>query len=588
MKQFAFNFCGRDSFISELESFKTSGQVGTNLLFHIFSEDLSPDIIKSVGEAIEKVFPDSPYAGCTTSGNIIDCELSGKITVVCTVFELSSTKVRLYSYDSEKESTEEIAKHIAKETENEPWVKAVEIYYPIPLESTTKFCDCFKNIRRDIQIFGGVSCSDDITKDDCMLFAKGCEPSPKKLIAVFYGGEEFYAYSLNITGWKPLGRNFTVTSSDGAVIKELNGIPAYEVYRKYLNIRNDENFFYNTLEFPLFYEHNDTIILRCPVSANPDGSINVTSDVDVGSTVRISYGDPATIVESIKQESAKVYSFEPELIHIFSCAARRTFWSDKEPTFEIQPFKDAAQSCGFFSHGEFLRTGENLNQHNVTLVIAAMREGGKKGKTLKAPELDASRLLKVPLVSRLANFIGSTSLELEEMNSRLEEANHNLKMATIIDGLTGLYNRKEIQSQIEAALENVGKETFSLVMLDIDNFKQVNDTYGHQEGDAVIKALSHILRNNKAPYMQKVSSGRWGGEEFMMLLHDTDSSTAAIIADLIRQCFENTTYPVARMQTASLGVTQVRADDTIDTVCSRVDTALYKAKKTGKNKVVVI
>lgn len=217
-----------------------------------------------------------------------------------------------------------------------------------------------------------------------------------------------------------------------------------------------------------------------------------------------------------------------------------------------------------------------------------MREGGKKGKTLKAPELDASRLLKVPLVSRLANFIGVTSLELEEMNSRLEEANHNLKMATIIDGLTGLYNRKEIQSQIEDALKNVGKETFSLVMLDIDNFKQVNDTYGHQEGDAVIKALSHILRNNKTPYMQKVSSGRWGGEEFMMLLHDTDSSTAAIIADLIRQCFENTTYPVARIQTASLGVTQVRTDDTIDTVCSRVDTALYKAKKTGKNKVVVV
>lgn len=588
MKQVAFKFCGKDSFISELESFKKSGQVDTNLLFHIFSEDLSPDIIKSVGEAIEKVFPDSPYAGCTTSGNIIDCELSEKITVVCTVFELPSTKVKLYSYDSKKESTEEIAKHIAKETENEPWVKAVEIYYPIPLESTTKFCGCFKNIRRDIQIFGGVSCSDDITKDDCMQFAKGCEPSPEKLIAIFYGGDEFYSFSLNITGWKPLGRNFTVTSSEGAVIKELDGIPAYDVYNKYLNIRNDENFFYNTLEFPLFYEHNDTVILRCPVSANPDGSINVTSDVDVGSTVRISYGDPATIVESIKQESAKVYTFEPELIHIFSCAARRTFWSDKEPTFEIQPFKDAAQSCGFFSHGEFLRTGENLNQHNVTLVIAAMREGGKKGKALKAPELDASRLLKVPLVSRLANFIGVTSLELEEMNSRLEEANHNLKMATIIDGLTGLYNRKEIQSQIEEALKNVDKETFSLVMLDIDNFKQVNDTYGHQEGDAVIKALSHILRNNKAPYMQKVSSGRWGGEEFMMLLHDTDSSTAAIIADLIRQCFENTAYPVARMQTASLGVTQVRADDTIDTVCSRVDTALYKAKKTGKNKVVVI
>lgn len=158
-------------------------------------------------------------------------------------------------------------------------------------------------------------------------------------------------------------------------------------------------------------------------------------------------------------------------------------------------------------------------------------------------------------------------------------------MAAIIDGLTGLYNRKEIQNQIEKALSDVKKEQFSLVMLDIDNFKQVNDTYGHQEGDAVIVALADILRNRRTGLMQ--SSGRWGGEEFMVLLRGTDSASAAYIADLMRECFANTSFPGIRPQTVSLGVTQAREDDTVDSLCTRVDTALYRAKKGGKNRVEI-
>lgn len=84
------------------------------------------------------------------------------------------------------------------------------------------------------------------------------------------------------------------------------------------------------------------------------------------------------------------------------------------------------------------------------------------------------------------------------------------------------------------------------------------------------------------------SSGRWGGEEFMMLLQETEASSAAYIADLIRQCFANTDFPAVRPQTVSLGVTQAREDDTLDTLCTRVDMALYKAKKGGKNRVVVV
>ena len=598
MKQFTFgcsseetlNFTNLVNLNSRLKEFKKWCEVNgiSKMMFQVYSEILEEDIINIVCNTISDIFPDAPYVGCSTSGNITDCQLSQAVTIACTVFEFPSTQVKIYQYNLDNEVTDSITWKILENTRANPWVKAIELFFTIPEYSSTRFCDGLKEVRQDIQIFGGVACSDDITSDASCVFSKEGGYSHNSVVVIFYGGNDFYVDSINVTGWKPLGRKFHVTKSDGCILYELDGIPPYDVYHKYLNIQNDENFFYNTLEFPLFYEHNGTTILRTPVASNADGSITMTSDIDIGSVVRISYGDPGTIIESIKEDSVKLYEFQPDILHIFSCAARRTFWTSKEPTYEIYPFKNISPSSGFFSHGEFLRTKGNLNQHNVTLVIAGLREGKKKETACGSMPPDEKVLSKIPLVSRLATFISVTSLELEEINRKLGFANEKLKMAAIIDGLTGLYNRKEIQSQIEKKLENIHNEKFSVAMFDIDNFKQVNDTYGHQEGDAVIIALADLLNSGHASYTERLSAGRWGGEEFMLILNNTDVSSAALIADLIRQCFANTTFPLVRTQTVSIGVTQAMADDNIDTLCTRVDTALYKAKKTGKNKVVVI
>lgn len=598
MKQFMFecsseetlNFINLDSLDGRLREFK-NWCVENNIskmMFQVYSEILEEDIINRVCNTIAGIFPDAPYMGCSTSGNIADCQLSQVITIACTVFEFPSTQVKVYQYNLSEEVTDSITWKILEQTKADPWVKAIELFFTIPEHSSTRFCDGLSEVRQDIQIFGAVACSDDITSDASCVFSKEGGYSVNSVVAVFYGGSDLYVDSIKVTGWKPLGRKFHVTKSDGCVLHELDGIPAYDIYHKYLNIKNDENFFYNTLEFPLFYEHNGTTILRTPVASNADGSITMTSDMDIGSVVRISYGDPGTIIESIKEDSRRLYEFQPDILHIFSCAARRTFWTSKEPTYEIYPFKNISPSSGFFSHGEFLRTKGNLNQHNVTLVIAGLREGEKKEQIPGTMPANEKVLSRIPLVSRLATFISVTSLELEEINNKLGLANEKLKTAAIIDGMTGLYNRKEIQSQIEKKLANISNEKFSVAMFDIDNFKQVNDTYGHQEGDAVIIALAKLLNNEHPSSTERLSAGRWGGEEFMLLLNDTDVSGAALIADLIRQCFANTCFPVVRTQTVSIGVTQANKDDNIDTLCTRVDTALYKAKKTGKNKVVLI
>lgn len=588
MKQFQMVYTDADSFREELLALRKGLEKNheSNLLFQVYSTILEEGPINKLCGILEQVFPDVPYMGCSTSGNIVDCQVSGEMTVVCTVFEEESTQVKIVQYDTNSLSTSQITHEIIEEIKGKPWVKAVEIYCTVPEGSTTQFCDGLRDIRQDIQIFGGISCSEDITSSDSVVFSRDGGYAEKSIVVILYGGEQFYVKAVNITGWKPLGRKFRVTKSDGSILQELDGIPAYEIYQKYLKIQNDENFFYHTLEFPMFYEHNGTTILRVPVASNPDNSITMSSDMEVDSIVRISYGDPATIVESIRATGVEIQDFQPDLLHIFSCAARRTFWTSEEPTYEIYPLKDIAPSSGFFSHGEFLRTNENLNQHNVTLVIAAMREGNKEAG-YKKNTVQTKSLTKIPLVSRLANFISATSLELEETNRQLADTNKKLKKTSITDGLTGLYNRKEIQSRIGDGLNYMREGVFSVIMLDIDNFKRVNDTYGHQEGDNVIIGLASILQDDDVMDGQTFSSGRWGGEEFMLLLPDCDVNRAHAIAERIRVRFAEMEFEQAKSLTVSIGVSQAKEKDTLDKLCVRVDEALYEAKQTGKNKVVV-
>lgn len=215
-----------------------------------------------------------------------------------------------------------------------------------------------------------------------------------------------------------------------------------------------------------------------------------------------------------------------------------------------------------------------------------MREGDKTA-AYQRNTVQAKTLTKIPLASRLANFISATSLELEERNEQLAKINKQLKQTSITDGLTGLYNRKEIQSRIGEGLHCMKKGIFSIIMLDIDNFKQVNDTYGHQEGDNVIIALAKILQDSNVLDARSFSAGRWGGEEFMLLLPECDLAHATDIAERIRKCFAGTTFQQAQALTVSIGVSQARNNDTLDTLCVRVDEALYDAKQSGKNKVVV-
>jgi diguanylate cyclase (GGDEF)-like protein len=153
------------------------------------------------------------------------------------------------------------------------------------------------------------------------------------------------------------------------------------------------------------------------------------------------------------------------------------------------------------------------------------------------------------------------------------------------DALTGLPNRRCLHEKLAEflLLKERNHIKLSILFIDIDDFKEINDTKGHNVGDMVLKFLAKILGNNvrKSDFVV-----RWGGEEFIVLLIDSDINQAQIIAEQLRSNVANSTDLVSFNQkqvTISLGVTEVNDEDTINTVLKRADDALYKAKSKGKN-----
>ena len=514
-KIFAFNDAG--AFEKELVQFsnwcKENGS--PTVCFQIHSAVLDPEKLKPVWNTLEHVFPGVPWFGNSTSGNIVNCEQAGDISVSAIIFEKPTTKFQIYQYDFSQKSTDEIAREIVKEADKNLWVKAVEIYHCISPFSTTILCEGLDPLAPSIQIFGGIVCSPDITSPNSCVFSSVGGFSTTGLLVVFYGGEDFFVESRKISGWKPIGRNFHVTRSKGNVLYELSSLPAYEVYNKYLNIKNDNNFFYNALEFPMLYEHNGISIVRAAGASNPDGSLTMSSDIDEGSIVRLSYGEPQLIVEKIRAESESAEQFAPEAMHIFSCAARKAFWSQHEPTYEITPFKNLATSTGFFSHGEFLREKGHLNQHNITLVIASMREGPIVRNEDKKIEHISEKSTRLPLAARMATFISETSFELEQINSKLRIMNEHLQDVATTDSLTGLENRLAFDALLDTINQEQSKTSnWTMLLMDVNGLKYANDTFGHQAGDALIVAAANAI---KGAYGTTGNCFRIGGDEFVVV-----------------------------------------------------------------------
>jgi len=233
-----------------------------------------------------------------------------------------------------------------------------------------------------------------------------------------------------------------------------------------------------------------------------------------------------------------------------------------------------------FEVAELIKSDEESKDIPIIFVTAHFKD---KEFIEKGYAIGAVDYLSKPIND--AELINKVKLHYDffKRSTNIKNELEKTKKEVVVDGLSGLYNRKYFDFVIVDLMENFKNRVnkpLSLLMIDIDNFKHINDTYDHLEGDKVIKRVAEVIKN-KVRTTDIVA--RYGSEEFAVLLPSADKEGAMIVAEKIRKGVENSRILDRQKITVSLGVTEMQKKDNKESFISRADNALYHSKKSGKN-----
>ena len=201
--------------------------------------------------------------------------------------------------------------------------------------------------------------------------------------------------------------------------------------------------------------------------------------------------------------------------------------------------------------------------------------------------VDEGYTLSVKKKNTSTQAVDITALQkLLEENALLKQEKEFLLKRSITDPLTGLYNRLRIRELFLNEKQRFidDKTPLSLIMLDLDDFKKINDKHGHNTGDKYLKTLALMLKDS---LRSSDVIGRWGGEEFIILLRHTSLEQAEKITEKLKTKITKINCPLIGPRTASMGISQIREDDTLEDLIQRADEALLRAKILGKNRIVI-
>ncbi len=194
----------------------------------------------------------------------------------------------------------------------------------------------------------------------------------------------------------------------------------------------------------------------------------------------------------------------------------------------------------------------------------------------------------VAKMSRLTDELTDLTRELNKKNRELAAANTKITQLMHTDPLTGLSNRRQLMELLEAEMSKARRHDYALsaVMMDIDHFKSINDTFGHDAGDRVLAGVAQTMRSM---CRKEDIVARFGGEEFVLILPSSPSASTLECAERIRKAIQDTAFEgISRQVTASFGVTLFTKNDTQDSFLKRADNALYQAKTSGRNRIELI
>lgn len=529
----------------------------------------------------QEYFQDLTIFGMTSHCALTPDTHSAKFPVVSLMlFEKSNFLIQ--SYDCHDITPTEAGKEFCTQLSALSDVKGVIMMSSDLTLSPQGFIDEIGKNCPHVPVFGAVAGTSALTEDSSLVFLND-KIFDRGIVAVALYGKDLNIEIHHDLGWKPLGRHFTITSStpDG-VVKEIDNMPAFDIYRKYLGVEANEYFFENTSAFPFVYKKGNKTVGRVALNYS-DKDLHFAVEIPEGTKASLAYAKDNYLLTDTLKSANKLVNFVPEAILIYACMSRRTLMgdklADKEFSYFSQVNKDSTWSCGY---AEILYNEEGAGLLNGTLISVGLREGEPKLENKVEPITDVAikrSTTVVPLNDRLITFLENATDDLNDnVNQLFEMASH--------DQLTGLFNRNAFDYWFDRKYEELDDSgTMAMIMFDIDHFKKVNDIYGHDVGDQVIKG---VVKSITDAIPDEAIIARWGGEEFIGIMPGVSKKEAIDLAETIRKSVEAASFSPVKRVNISVGVITINKYNCLDkrNLFTLVDSALYEAKETGRNKVV--
>ncbi len=537
------------------------------------------DFLKAEIGRIRERLPKTRIVGMTTFGKLgktFQCQEHTRLSL----FLFSKASVHVFEMDCHDKDMTALGSAVAHQLHGIPDIKGF-----LYLSSCIQICPAqfLKELNfhyPNTPIFGALAGTQTLDKDSSRIFTPKAIYD-KGILLVAFSGKELEIETTYSLGWKPLGIEHTVTDSDSnGFVSSIDNLPVSHLYEKYLDVQFNDFFNVNACAFPLLAKNGSLSLAKLPFRYTPDGKIAFSSEIQKGRKIYLSYSKPEYLLRETLSSANAIASFQPEALLIYACANRQLFMGSRKAQRELQYFSGIVpEPCISYGSGELLLTKDGGGVLNSSIVAVAFREGKPDLSRIPDPIIDKTLKAKkksLPLSDRLVTFLEATTDDLNRTIFQLSDlAEH--------DQLTHLFNRRKVNEILEYELGKRRSDgDFSVIMYDIDFFKKVNDTYGHNVGDHILSRLSDLV---SASIRSCDVLGRWGGEEFMCILPNTDLNGARILAERIRQQVETADFSPLKKLTISIGITDAKAKDTSKSLFLRLDKALYDAKKNGRNRV---
>ncbi len=559
-----------------------AAKAARSILVQVYCSKSDPTHIHAVIACICKRLPQAVVVGATTVGEIAQGRLLTNQTIIGFTFFGSSglMAVGLACEPGEEHRVgAELGRRIA---ECSARVAGVLLLATTVSMDGVSLLTGLDSVALGLPVFGG-GAADYFGMENSLVFTS-TELFSRGAVVVAMTGEDLHVETQTYLGWRPLSKPMRISEVEGLQVKRIDGAPAFDIYKRYLGIPNDQDFFMNAMEFPLLVEREGMLVARTPASGTDDGGLQFAADIAEGETFRMGYGDLDLIVNDAKQVHRALTDFGSQVNFLYSCCCRR-FLMQREAELETLPFETNAPTFGFYTYGEFCGT-KRVTLLNSTMVAVGLREGAAPNGTVLEDGDPSTRVegMSDPYANKHSRIVTRLVHFIDAVTSELEDANREITRLSLTDRLTQLPNRARLDQALFDNIELAARygNDFAVVLIDIDHFKQVNDTHGHLVGDAVLievgQVLAHATRRTDI-------AGRWGGEEFLIVAPQTSLDQAARLAEKLRSSIASTDFTGIGRMTISLGVAAYSPGEDLDKLLGRADAALYRVKGSGRDRV---